>query len=209
MESAGHGRPTAAEAGRQTSNGSLAADMLPLVRFSARSNVMNQRRRGFSGGALHRIGAAAISEFRADRDSVPVLQPEFHHTLPNGTAFEATSVDAGIPDLWRVRCPGCHAGSDGRSERTEAATERAAGDKKADGGLSDLANDGPHGSMRNNARFGYGRLASTHTVGARVAPEPDCGQRWPQRIALPKCRTGVPALAKRETIAGTSEEFGS
>jgi hypothetical protein len=155
-ESAGYGRPTAVEAGRQTSNGSLMAGIVPPTRLSGRSNIMEERSRDFSASALHRVGAAAINEFRADRDSVPVLRLKPYHTLPNGAAFEATSVDAGIPDLWRVRCPGCHAGSDRRSGRTEAATERAAGDKKADGGLPDLAKDGPHGSMRNNARFGYG-----------------------------------------------------
>lgn len=165
VESAGYGRPIAAGTGRQRSNGRRAAGFSPQAGLRSASNAMTGHRRVFTGGASLCTRSAATGNVDPQRDAAPIPGPDFLRTHPNGISFKATCIDAGTPGLWRVRCLGCHevrsrrpgigdcyAGSGGRWS-TEAVRERTAGDKMADGGLPDLANEDLHGSMTSNAPF--------------------------------------------------------
>lgn len=167
VESAGYGRPIAAGTERQKSNGRRAAGFSPQAGLRSASNAMTGYRRVFAGGASLCTRSAASGSPDPQRDAAPIPGPDFLRTHPNGVSFKATCIGAGTPGLWRVRClcchevrsrrPGigdCYAGSGGRWS-TEAVRERTAGDKMADGGLPDLANEDLHGSMTSNARFEY------------------------------------------------------
>lgn len=167
-KSAGYGRPIATETERQGSNGMRAAGVSRPAGFRIAFNAMLGNCRVFAGGASPCIRSAAIENIDPRRDADPIEGMNLFRTHPNGASFRATCIDAGTPGLWRVRCIGCHevrsrrrgagggyAGSDGRWSR-EAVRERTAGDKMADGGLPDPANEDPQGSMTSNARCEYG-----------------------------------------------------